>query len=522
MQPRLVALDLLMEAPASTRGDDKDLAETIAATRAKGIPVVVGGRLADEGAAFTPPLPEFASSADTGFVDVAVGEDWVVRSVPEGLLVGGEPVYSFAGRVAEKLRATGSRAWLDASRNDHEGAFGDLVPIRFAGTESMRALSFADLVEDRLPPEFFAGKVVLIGRMDEACADFHLLPSRTTTSMRQRVAGVFVQAYCIRTLLGTTRLRHGTLAMDLAMDVGAGVVVVCLLIALGPARGTAAALGLVAVVAIPLSLLLFDSSNYWLNIVPTVLGVVAHGVIEDTKGRRERLRLLEGLVSPAAAFELLRHSHAPLRTAMERDIAVLLVDIAGSSGLASRLGPSALRDLMGTYCEHVSEAAWRHDGFVNQLLGDGVLCLFGALPREKGDPVSRALGAAQDALCPSEGTLERWRQHGAADLRLRAAVAMGPAFVGSVGTAKRFHFTALGDAVNAVFRMIDLPHPAARPYLWVTQDVLDAHDPGWVCVCTHQLALPGHDEPVRVCEMEVPAGPATVGASHGDDANTER
>ncbi|MDG3009363.1 adenylate/guanylate cyclase domain-containing protein [Rhodococcus sp. D2-41] len=131
----------------------------------------------------------------------------------------------------------------------------------------------------------------------------------------------------------------------------------------------------------------------------------------------------------------------------ERGIAVLFVDLVGSTHLASTNSPDTVVALLNDFFREIVDVVGRNGGFVNKFLGDAALAIFGA-PLEHPDAPGGALAAARE-------------------LRERLDVVLGPgeygigvsagrAVAGHVGAAARFEFTVIGDPVNEAARLTEL------------------------------------------------------------------
>jgi ABC-type transport system substrate-binding protein/class 3 adenylate cyclase len=143
-------------------------------------------------------------------------------------------------------------------------------------------------------------------------------------------------------------------------------------------------------------------------------------------------------------------------TAGERRIvSVLVADIAGSTGIAEKLGPERSKFLFDEVVRLLREEVERFGGTVAQLTGDGVLALFGAPVAHENDSerAVRAALAIHDAL----------GRYGAEvapayniELRGRVAVNTGPVVVPGVDAAPDVLYNALGDTVNVAARLQEL------------------------------------------------------------------
>jgi adenylate cyclase len=131
----------------------------------------------------------------------------------------------------------------------------------------------------------------------------------------------------------------------------------------------------------------------------------------------------------------------------ERDVAVLFVDLVGSTHLASTRDPAEVVVLLNEFFRVVVDTVARHGGFVNKFQGDAALCIFGA-PIEHPDGAGAALAAARelhDNLVPVLGGTE-----------FGIGVSSGRAIAGHIGAQARFEYTVIGDPVNEAARLTEL------------------------------------------------------------------
>ncbi|MEA2478396.1 MAG: adenylate cyclase [Thermoleophilaceae bacterium] len=144
------------------------------------------------------------------------------------------------------------------------------------------------------------------------------------------------------------------------------------------------------------------------------------------------------------------------RAAMERgvelggeeiDVAVLFVDLIGSTQLASEREPGEVVSLLNEFFEVVIEVVEDHDGLVNKFLGDAALAIFGA-PIPNDTAAACALAAARD--------LARRLPDEVPDLDAGIGVSAGRAVAGNIGAESRFEYTVIGDPVNEAARLCEL------------------------------------------------------------------
>lgn len=151
----------------------------------------------------------------------------------------------------------------------------------------------------------------------------------------------------------------------------------------------------------------------------------------------------------------------------ERDVAVLFVDLVGSTTLASTRPPAEVVNLLNEFFRVVVETVARHGGFVNKFQGDAALAIFGA-PIEHPDASGSALAAARelhDELLPV-----------IADAEFGIGVSAGRAIAGHIGARARFEYTVIGDPVNEAARLTELAKLEPGHVLASATAVADAVD----------------------------------------------
>ncbi|MGW0159898.1 adenylate/guanylate cyclase domain-containing protein [Mycobacterium sp. NPDC003323] len=131
----------------------------------------------------------------------------------------------------------------------------------------------------------------------------------------------------------------------------------------------------------------------------------------------------------------------------ERDVAVLFVDLVGSTQLASTIPAAEVVNLLNEFFRVIVDTVNKHGGFVNKFQGDAALAIFGA-PIEHPDASGAALAASRelhDELVNVLGQTE-----------FGIGVSAGRAIAGHIGAQARFEYTVIGDPVNEAARLTEL------------------------------------------------------------------
>ncbi|MBI5304301.1 MAG: AAA family ATPase [Chloroflexi bacterium] len=142
-------------------------------------------------------------------------------------------------------------------------------------------------------------------------------------------------------------------------------------------------------------------------------------------------------------------------------VTALFADIVGSTALAEQMDPEDWREIVSGAHRCVSEAVYRYEGTIAQLLGDGVLAFFGA-PLAHEDDAERAIRAALDMLerirAYANELRDAPRKH-VEDFQMRVGLNTGLVVVGNIGSDLHMEYLAIGDTVNLAARMQGAAEP---------------------------------------------------------------
>jgi class 3 adenylate cyclase len=207
---------------------------------------------------------------------------------------------------------------------------------------------------------------------------------------------------------------------------------------------------------------------------------------------REELRDLFGRHVGAEVVRRALEDNASL-SGDERDVAILFIDLVGSTQLASTREPHQVAEVLNEFFRIVVDQVDERNGLINKFQGDAALAVFGA-PLRMADPASAALATAR--------TLSIELRRLPVDFGI--GVSAGPVFAGNIGAENRYEYTVVGDAVNEAARLADRAKESKARVLCSSAaiDRADATEAGrWVSQGSELLR--GRPEPTQV---SAPAG----------------
>src|SRR5215510_12900791 len=179
-------------------------------------------------------------------------------------------------------------------------------------------------------------------------------------------------------------------------------------------------------------------------------------------------------------------------------VTVMFSDVSGFTAMSEKLDPEDVHAIMDRVFEVILDAVHRHEGTINQFLGDGVMALFGA-PIAHEDHAQRALSAAleiQEGLKPVAADVKQ--AHGV-EFRMRMGINTGPVVVGAIGRDLRMDYTAVGDTTNLAARLMSIAKPGQIVTSRRTQNLRDRV---FVFEDLGEFQLKGKSEPVRAYAVQ--------------------
>jgi adenylate cyclase len=222
----------------------------------------------------------------------------------------------------------------------------------------------------------------------------------------------------------------------------------------------------------------------------TEIGVLQAGFNDMVAGLREREEIRDlfgrhvGADVARAALESGVHLGGEVR-----DVAILFVDIIGSTTLATERPPDEVVSLLNRFFDVVIDVVHAHDGSINKFEGDAALAIWGA-PMAVPDRDARVLAAAR--VMGSRLAAE------VPELRAGIGVSAGCAVAGNVGAAERYEYTVIGDPVNEAARLSG--HAKGVPALVVANARLlrDAGDEAQRWRLLEPVTVRGRAEPTEI------------------------
>jgi class 3 adenylate cyclase/tetratricopeptide (TPR) repeat protein len=141
-----------------------------------------------------------------------------------------------------------------------------------------------------------------------------------------------------------------------------------------------------------------------------------------------------------------------------KQVTVLFADLKGSMELLADRDPEEARQLLDPVLTRMIDAVHRYDGTVNQVMGDGIMALFGA-PLAHEDHALRASYAALAMQAAVHLLTEEVRRSLGLEVRIRVGLNSGEVVVRAIGSDLHMDYTAVGQTTHLAARMEQLALP---------------------------------------------------------------
>jgi class 3 adenylate cyclase/tetratricopeptide (TPR) repeat protein len=141
-----------------------------------------------------------------------------------------------------------------------------------------------------------------------------------------------------------------------------------------------------------------------------------------------------------------------------KQVTVLFADLKGSMELLADRDPEEARALLDPVLESMMEAVHRYEGTVNQVMGDGIMALFGA-PLAHEDHAVRACYAALRMQEAVQQYAEGVRRSEGLLVQIRVGLNSGEVVVRSIGSDLRMDYSAVGQTTHVAARLEQIASP---------------------------------------------------------------
>jgi adenylate cyclase len=232
---------------------------------------------------------------------------------------------------------------------------------------------------------------------------------------------------------------------------------------------------------------------------PVLLNARINASLEKKRLRDQQRELISKFATKEVADDLLTSGFS-LR-GKHLDASAMFCDIRSFTTIAEAREPAETIELLNDYYTLMMDAINGEGGIVNQMVGDGLMAIFGApLPRE--DHRQAAVLAARQMIDLIRLFNEEQAARDRVQIRIGIGIASGPVIAGYTGTLHRATYTCVGDTVNVAARLESHTKELDR-FILIDENTRLGLDEGIAVEAQGELAVKGKTRPVKVYAVQI-------------------
>jgi class 3 adenylate cyclase len=232
---------------------------------------------------------------------------------------------------------------------------------------------------------------------------------------------------------------------------------------------------------------------------PVLLRARIGACLEKKRLRDQQRKILHTFATREIADELMANGFTLGGRRM--DATVLFADICSFTTYAEQHDATEVLDFLNEYFAAMFDPIYRHGGIVNQIIGDGLMALFGTISR-KGNPQEQAVLTAIEMMAVLEKLNQKRAVEAKSQIKIGVGIASGKVVGGYAGTQQRATYTCVGDTVNRAARIESYSREAKRPIL-IDSDTCACLPDSIPVNSLGKITLKGKTLPVQIYSVEM-------------------
>ncbi|MEW6355383.1 MAG: adenylate/guanylate cyclase domain-containing protein [Planctomycetota bacterium] len=208
--------------------------------------------------------------------------------------------------------------------------------------------------------------------------------------------------------------------------------------------------------------ILFSFANVWIAVVAPVVNMVSLYTAAVTyrffAEEREKARMrgmLTRYLSTDIVEEILQTSEDGMFEGQTKQVTVLLSDIRDFTTITEELGARETVEMLNEYFDAMVKIVLKHNGGINQFVGDEILATWGAPLERPTDPLN-AVKAALEMREALGALMESRQKRGLKTFAIGIGLNTGETKIGNIGAAEHMDYAVIGDTINYAARLESL------------------------------------------------------------------
>jgi len=454
----------------------------------------------------------------SGFFNTMSDKDGIIRRSP--LIIRIEDKYYPSLALASIMRSMGTRQLiLKLKYGGIDLRVGNsIIPLDIQGNlmvkykgkgRTFRYISSADILQDKLPQQSLAGKIVFLGTTAAGLKDLR------STPFDRVCPGVEIHANIIDNVLSREFLYRPDWAehLELAAALLVGILSTLILIWAPPFWGVAmlgaGVLGLWNAAA-----WVFHSRGlFFTPLMPIIVLCFNFAGISLVKFWREESEkkyfhnAFSRYVSKSVVDQLVKSRDKLSLSGVEKEVSILFSDIRGFTSISETMASQQLSSLLREYFTPMTTAIIENQGTMDKFIGDAVMAFWNA-PLDIENHQVKSVHSALSMLKELDKVNLSFQERFGLMLDIGIGLHSGKVSVGNMGSEDLFDYTVIGDNVNLASRIESLTKTYGLKLL-VTESIRTAclktiTEPALIFFEIDRVKVKGKDKSVTIYSTLTP------------------
>ncbi len=383
--------------------------------------------------------------------------------------------------------------------------------IYYAGKAgTIETVSFSQVLNKEIPPEYFENKIVLVGIEASGGEDIYYTPVGP-------MYGVEIHANFINNLIldnyKTNLIAENIyyLTENIYFDISKFLTVllfaftyVYIAIKVTKSRKKTIITGVFVLGYWLLEILSFKAGFIIYILYPIfITGVlfITDMLIDYYRTRQEKIKItniFNKYMSKEIVQKIVDEGEESIKLGGDKkDITVMFIDIRGFTPISESLEPEEVVDILNEYLTMATEEIIKNYGVLDKYIGDGIMALFN-VPYAMDEPEFACIKAAVAIKSKSEMLYKKLYEKYEKGVEFGIGINCGNAIVGNIGSEKRMDYTAIGDTVNTAAR---LESNAKRGQILISEELYSRVADKVKVNVVGELKLKGKEKPLLTYEV---------------------
>lgn len=328
------------------------------------------------------------------------------------------------------------------------------VKLNFYNLEQYKTVSFLDVLEAKVKPEYFKNKIVILGVTEVGAGDIVSTPIGS-------IPGPLLHYTFISNLLQKhiiVEKESATLFFMFIMGI-----LPLLLVLIFKNIVYRVLLNLSGYIVLYLALrYLFVAYSIYIDLFYPMLSLFAGAIVVEVIAfytQEKRSKFLRGAFASYLSKELLnkliKNPHLLSLGGESKELSVLFSDIRGFTNISESMTPTELITLLNRYFTPMTNAVLENEGMLDKYIGDALMAFFNA-PVSVENHADAACRSALKMISELEILNNELQKENIAPIKIGIGINTAELVVGNMGSLNRFNYTVIGDGVNLASRVESL------------------------------------------------------------------